>query len=218
MVTACLAGCGGADHPARDAGPGEMDAATCQPTTLLLGGMDVTQQGWSVVMQPPASLTYTANETRLSTSTSAGATSGGQLLLGRSGALDTGKPFRLQVMMLVESVTPHNQLDSAAAILGSFTPPAGTQGERQQMIYLDADRIGWADGAQSFAATIAGSAYHTYELSVDAAGAARVSIDGQPALTRAGFSTSGTIAIGDQTNDKGVDSALRIATVTRLCP
>jgi hypothetical protein len=108
-------------------------------------------------------------------------------------------------------------LDSAAAILGSFTPQFGAGNDRNQMVYLDPAKIGWADDSQSFAVTVTNSAYHTYELSVDAAGTATVTVDGIPALTRGGFVFNGAVAIGDQTNDPNVDSTLRIRSVTRLC-
>jgi hypothetical protein len=85
------------------------------------------------------------------------------------------------------------------------------------MIYLDATGIGWADDSLSFPFTVIDGAYHTYELSVDAGGGATVRVDGIQALTRTGFTTSGTIAVGDQTNDAAVDSTLRIRSVTRLC-
>jgi hypothetical protein len=60
--------------------------------------------------------------------------------------------------------------------------------------------------------------YHTLELVVDASTAAQVKIDGVPALARNGFVSNGAIAIGDQTNDASVDSAIRIRSVTLLCP
>ncbi len=194
------------------------DAATCQPRTLLVGGTDVAPQGWSIVMQPPATLAYGPDYARLSTTTNAGATTSGQLLLNYPGAVETGKPFKLQVVLLVETVNPHNPFDSAAAILGSFTPPFGAGNDRNQMIYLDAGKIGWADDTQSFAVSVLSNTYHTYELSVDAAGAAHVAVDGIQALSRNGFAFNGAIAVGDQTNDKAVDSTLRIRSVTRLCP
>jgi hypothetical protein len=53
---------------------------------------------------------------------------------------------------------------------------------------------------------------------VDAAKVATVSIDGVAKLTRNNFTTNGTIAIGDQTNDANIDGAVRIKSVERLCP
>lgn len=217
-VLPVAAACGSGKHPAADASSAadapEPDAATC-PTRLLTGGTDVATQGWSVVMQAPATLSYGPDYVKLQTST--GATTSGQLLLDYPGAVEAGKPFKLQVVMLVEAVNPHNQFDAGAAILGSFTSGFGLPAERGQMIYLDSGKIGWADDTQSFAVAVTDSAYHTYELAVDAAGAATMSVDGTQALTRNGFTTNGTIAVGDQTNEKGIDSTLRIRSVTRLC-
>lgn len=222
-----VCGCGsvkdqpGDAHPPIDASPPidaiPPDAATC-PKPLLVGGTDVAPQGWSIVMQAPATLSYGPDYVRLQASTATGATTSGQLLLHYPGALEPGKPFKLQVVMLVESVNPHNQLDSGAAIMASFTPPFGAGNDRGQMIYLDAGKIGWADDTQSFTTSVTNGAYHTYELSVDASNVAHVTVDGIPALTRNGFLFNGAIAIGDQTNDANVDGVLRIRSVTKLCP
>jgi len=219
LVSVAVAACGSGKHPAADASPAgdapAPDAATC-PTQLLVGGTDVAAQGWSVVMQAPATLSNGVDYVELQTTT--GTRTSGQLLLDYPGAVEIGKPFKIQVVMLVEAVNPHNQLDAAAAILGSFTPPFGADNERNEMIYLDPAKIGWADDTQSFAIAVTDNAYHTYELAVDASGNATLSVDGTQALTRNGFTTNGTIAVGDQTNDKGVDSTLRIRSVTKLCP
>lgn len=214
--------CGSVKHPAIDASPAAdapaPDAPAC-PRTLLTGGTDVAAQGWSVVMQPPATLTSGPDYVMLQTSTNSGAKTGGQLLLTHPGAVEIGQPFKIQVVMLVETLSPiaHNQFDAAAAILGAFSGGFGIPAERNQMIYLDAAKIGWADDTQSFPVTVTNNAYHTYELSVDASGAATVRVDGIQALTRNGFTTNGAIAVGDQTNDAAVDSTLRIRSVTRLC-
>ncbi|HEX8113413.1 MAG TPA: hypothetical protein VF516_37040 [Kofleriaceae bacterium] len=219
------AACGSNEHPAIDASPAAdapaPDAPTC-PTQLLTGGTDVGPQGWSVIMQPPATLTNGPDYVKLQTSTTTNATVSGQLLLTYPGAVEMGKLFKIQVVMQVDAVNSHNPLDSAAAILGSFTAQTGfgTTAERNQMIYLDAGKIGWADDSPSFPSfpfMVTDSAYHTYELSVDASGNATVTIDGTQALTRKGFTTNGAIAIGDQTNEPNVDSTLRIRSVTRLC-
>ena len=223
-VTALL-GCGevkdgpadapaGVDAPAVDAAP---DAPAC-PKTLLVGGTMVEPQGWSVVMQAPAAVTYGPDYVRLETSTPAGAGTSGQLLLNFPGALPP-PPFRLQVVLLVERVNPHNTSDAGAALMASFTPPFGAGNDRGQMIYLDGGAIGWAaDDTPAFPATITNNAYHMVELAVDAGGAAQVKLDGAAALSRGGFVTNRAIAIGDQTNDAAVDSAIRIRSVTLLCP
>lgn len=185
---------------------------------LLVGGNDITAQGWIVVSQAPNTLTYGADYVRLATSTNSGGSTGGQLLITRANALDGTKPFKLHVTMQVESVNTHNPLDSGAAILGSFTSPFGNNTDRSQMLYLDSAAIGWADDTQSAAFSVTDGAYHVYELAVDAAKVATVSIDGVAKLTRNNFTTNGTIAIGDQTNEPKVDGAVRIKSVERLCP
>ncbi|WP_375768930.1 hypothetical protein NR798_45845 [Archangium gephyra] len=185
---------------------------------LLVGGDDIAAQGWTTVMQTPSSLTYGADYVRLATSTNSGGSTSGQLLLTRANAFDATKPFKLHVTMQVESVNNHNSLDSGAAIMGSFTPPFGNGTDRAQMIYLDNAAIGWSDDTQAAAFAVTGGGYHVYELAVDAAKVATVSIDGVAKLTRNNFTATGTLAIGDQTNDPNVDGAVRIKSVERLCP
>ncbi len=129
-----------------------------------------------------------------------------------------GQAFKLQVVMQVVAVEPHDQFDSAAAIMGSLHGSVGTQTDRGEMIYLDSAAIGWSDDTEHYAVDVTDGAYHTYVLALDAAGNASVSIDGVTALTRTGYVSNGTIAVGDQTNDANVDSTLRIRSVTLLCP
>ncbi|RKH06699.1 hypothetical protein D7V97_22260 [Corallococcus sp. CA053C] len=185
---------------------------------LLVGGTDIAAQGWATVTQAPNTLTYGADHVRLATSTNTGARTSGQLLITRANAFDATKPFKLQVTMQVESANTHNSLDSGAALLGSFTSPFGNATDRSQMIYLDSAAVGWADDTQSAAFPVTDGAYHVYELAVDAAKVATVSIDGVAKLTRNNFTVTGTIAIGDQTNDPKVDGVVRIKSVERLCP
>jgi hypothetical protein len=45
-----------------------------------------------------------------------------------------------------------------------------------------------------------------------------VRVDVVAKLTRSDFTTNGTIAIGDQTNESNVDGAVRIRSVERICP
>jgi hypothetical protein len=198
--------------------PASTAAWTSRGSVLLLeGGTEVASQGWSVTSQAPATLSYLPDSVRLQTSTAPGALTGGQLLLVKAGAVEAGQPFTLQIEALVEAVNAHNQFDSAAAILGSFTPPYGLGNERPKMIYLDSASIGWADDSQAAPFVLDGG-FHTYQLAVDAAGTAIVSVDGVSKLVRGSFTTTGTIAIGDQTNDSNVDATLRLRKVTRVCP
>ena len=224
IALVALLGCGEVKNEPADAPAGNdaavdaaPDASAACPRTLLIGGTMVEPQGWSVVMQAPASLTYGPDYVRLDTSTLTGATTSGQLLLNYPGALPA-PPFRLQVVLLVERVNTHNSFDSAAAIMASYTPPFGAGNDRSQMIYLDGGSMGWSDDTQAFTTSIANNTYHTLELAVNAGSAAQVKVDGVSALARNGFLSNGAIAIGDQTNDMSVDSAIRIRSVTLLCP
>jgi hypothetical protein len=214
------AGCGSSNPP--DSPDAAVDAAIDAPPAcykvLLTGGSDVTAQGWTVIQQAPSTLTYADDYTRLETTTVANARTSGQLLITYADAVEVGKPFRIQLELMVESASRHNPLDAGAAILGAFTPTVGNSTDRAQMIYLDTAALGWADDTASFPAAIANGAYHTYVLSVDATGVASVTIDGTAALTRNNFLFNGRIAIGDQTNDPGIDGAMRIRKITRLCP
>lgn len=207
---------GAPDATAFDAAPdASVDAVPCDPV-ILAGGTDVAAQGWGVTQQGAATISYVAGGTQLATST--GGSTGGQLLLTLPNAVQQGTAYTLQVELTLTAVNAHNSFDSAAAIMGSFTAPAGLPAERSQMIYLDANAIGWADNTQAFAVALADGNVHTIELAVDAAGAATVKVDSVAALTRAGFTTTGTIAIGDQTNDPNVDATMVIKSVKRLCP
>ncbi|WNG17288.1 hypothetical protein [Cystobacter fuscus] len=219
----------GVFYPSGAPNPGNA-CETCVPETsttrwtarasvpLLVGGNDIAAQGWTTISLTQNTLTYGTDYVRLATSTSSGARTSEQLLIMRANALDSTKPFTLRVTMQVESVNTHNQLDSGAAILGSFTPQVGQAVDRAQMIYLDSAAIGWADDTQSAAFPVTDGAYHVYELSVDAAKVATVSVDGVAKLKRNNFAANGTIALGDQTNDPNVDGAMRIKSVERLCP
>ncbi|WP_347402621.1 hypothetical protein [Corallococcus macrosporus] len=184
---------------------------------LLVGGTDLAAQGWTLIEQAPSSLTYGEDYVRLATSTTSGGRTSGQLLITRANAFDATKPFKLRVTMQIESANTHNQLDSGAAILGSFTPPFGNSTDRSQMIYLDSAAIGWADDTQSAAFSVTDGAYHVYEFAVNVDKVATVSVDGVAKLTRNNFAATGNIAIGGQTNDPNVDGAMRIKSVEKLC-
>lgn len=134
---------------------------------------------------------------------------------GFTGQVQRRPAFRVEA--LVESVSPHNQLDRGAAILGAYTAPFGAGVERGQMVFLDGAAVGWADHSQSAPVAVLNE-YHTYELSIEAGGVARFSVDGVAWLTRSNFAPNGTIALGDQTNDPNVDGAMRIRSVSKVCP
>ena len=184
---------------------------------LLEGGVDVAAQGWVVVALQPSSLTLDGGLTTLSTSTMGSAGTGGQLLLARAGTTPLTGDYTLRVRAEVTRVNVHNALDCGAALLGAFNGAFGSGAERAQMICLDPSAVVWGDDTQSAPVAIVDAGLRTYELSVTAANVATVSVDGVPVLARPGFQRNGTIAIGDQTNDRNTDGQMSIRSVSRIC-
>lgn len=194
----------------------ELDA--CAPQVLLAGGQDVAAQGWLMTQIQPSTLTLGTGETVITTTTPAGANSGGQMMLYRPGTFVAGTPSTIDIVLRLDAVARHNQFDAAAAILVGFTPTAGQPAERGQMIYLDANAIGFADDTATHAVALLGGAPHTFRVRYDGAAGITVAVDGVAALTRTNLANVGTLAIGDQTNDRAVDATMRIERVTLLCP
>ncbi|MGV3622800.1 MAG: hypothetical protein ACO1OB_18420 [Archangium sp.] len=182
---------------------------------LLLPGSSLAAQGWSSTNIQPATYTDDGGVITVSTRTNTGASSGGQQLLYTTIG-DAGLSYTLRTELRVEAVGNHNQADSAAAIMGAFTPSFGMPNQRLQMAYLDPNSVGWADDTQSAPFGNLDGGFHVYELSVDG-GSAVFSVDGVPLLTRANFVTNGVIAIGDQTNDANVDSTIHVRSVSLVC-
>lgn len=203
------------DAPVDVAIDAPVDAPAC-PRTLLTGGSAPVDQGWTVVSAGDATVTVGADAIGLATRTVS--VSGGQLVLTHPTPTAVAAPLALEVVARIDRVDRHNPLDAAVAILGGFTPPFGSPGQRGQMLYVDADAVGWADDSARAARTLADGAFHTFVLRVDAGGNATVTVDGTAALTRAGYVTGATIAVGDQTNDAGVEAAIALRSVTALCP
>jgi hypothetical protein len=227
-----IAGCGSSDHnagPADAAGPPPIDAPpidappppdACVPTPLLVPGTDITTQGWTPFVIQPATLDNAAGATviGLTTSTPTNGQSGGQLLLTRPNTIVAGTPIKIEVQMQVVRVDVHDQFDAGAAIMAAVTGQVGTMTERGDMIYLDPGQIGFADNSKpTFTFNNIDGAFHSYVVAIDAASTLTLTVDGTLALTRAHFTTNGTFAIGDQTNDAGVDSMLLVRSVSKLC-
>ncbi len=185
------------------------DTTSCTPRVLLAGGTDPTTQGWTIQSQTPFTLSYAAGDTIIDT------TNTGLCLL----VLDAGlvPPFALEVTLRVETVDAHNQFDAGVALLVGYSlPPFGSPTDRAQMVYFDNGAIGWADDTQS--AQLATTTEQRYRLDVDAGGKASFGLAGAPLLSRTGFATNGTIALGDQTNDANVNSRVHIREVRTACP
>jgi len=192
--------------------------ATAGTITLFDGALDYSAQGWTLTSASPS---YTANivegALELGTTTASGAFTGGHALLWRTLPTAMGAPFTFEVDLRLIAASRHNPSDAGAAILASFTPVFGMPAQRSQMIYLETDRIGWANDSASAAVDL-DDAFHTVRFSIDSDDLARVTVDGTEVLTRSSFETNGNIAIGDQTNDPNVDGTMRIRAVRLVCP
>lgn len=203
-----------------DGGPADADLADapCMTRAVFLGGTAPEEQGWTVTEQGSANIsTAGPSITALETQTTGG-TTGAQLLISLPDAVEPGEPFIVELVMRVLAVNTHNFLDGAAVLMGSYNGGFGNGDDRAQMLYVDADAIGWTDDTETVPAAAIDGQFHTYVLAVDAAGNATVSRDGVELLSRVGFITNGTIAFGDQTNDPNIESNLYIRSVSLLCP
>jgi hypothetical protein len=226
FVLAAVAACGNVeqtpdastlpDSPPGTPDAGMPDAGGCVDTAIFLGGMDVAAQGWDVTQSGAASVnTFGPTITQITTQTVG--SGGAQLLISKRNAVTPGAAFIVELSMQVMAADPHNFLDGASVLMGSFSGGFGDGVERGEMIYIDPGAIGWADDTGT-APGNATDTFHNYRLSVDAGGNATVSRDGVALLNRAGFTTNGTIAFGDQTNDANVEANLLIRSVTLICP
>lgn len=227
----CVVGCGPADE-ARDLGGPDMTATApadlaeldlpasfdatppCVAQTILDGTSTIAAQGWSVASQTGSASAITTDGVLVDFNTTG---LNAQALATKDIGIATGAAYSLEWRLKVIATNGHNQFDAPVAFMASFTPPFGTTTERSQMIYFDAAAIGWADNTQSFAVDTT-SAVHMYRLDVSAAGHAEVRVDGTLALIRDGFITTGTVAVGDQTNDVNVDAHFDVYQVRKLCP
>jgi hypothetical protein len=229
-LAALTLGCGGSgsnhsgDLPDAPPAPGIDAPPACQPTPLLVGGTDVTQQGWTVTQSQPDTLSNGADFVQLATTTvtaPSGAKTGGQLLLSLTKPAAFTPPFRLAITMAILRVDNHNQLDAAAAILPSYSGSFGNGTDRSQMIYIDNTKVGFAADDPKLppvTASLVGGAFHDFVVAVDAANTLTLTVDGQLLLTHPSIALDGTIAIGDQTNDPNFDSSIQIRSVALLCP
>ena len=98
----------------------------------------------------------------------------------------------------------------------SLSGAAGSTTDRSEMIYFDSAAIGWSDDSQSYAVDT--SIFHVYRLDVSAGGHAEVRVDGTLALSRDNFTTTGVVAVGDQTNDANFDATFELYQLDELCP
>ncbi|QLE53096.1 PEP-CTERM sorting domain-containing protein (plasmid) [Nostoc sp. C057] len=117
-------------------------------------------------------------------------------------------------LKVLEVTEKHNTYDASVAFLPSYGDGgfSGSLLDREQMIYFDEDSIGWGDDTQSFVIDTTND-FHTYRLTIDNTGLAKLFVDNVFALQRSNFKTNGIIAFGDQTNDLNLESRFAVRSI-----
>lgn len=129
--------------------------------------------------------------------------------------IDVSSGFSIEWKLKVhETEQPHNLFDAGIMLYGSIDITSGTfaEGPRQQMIFFDENAIGWGDETDTFAMDTTDT-FHTYSLTVDDKGVAKVSVDGTPALQRKDWVGIPRIGFGDMTNDDGVNGKFSLGDI-----
>ncbi len=201
--------------PGPDGSPIPIDgpsSSSCVARRLLTGGMPVEQQGWTIERVGLGTVSYSPGMTTLTTT--AGAR---QLLVLR----DAFPPDRWAIQLTGEitssgGCTPNN---AAIAVMASFHDPAGSDQDRARMLCLGTDKAAWGDGLASIGIALNTTGIVKLERAASASIRATVqSGAGMASMTAGNFTSNGTLAIGDQSIDLGLDSSFKIVFVDLMCP
>lgn len=189
--------------------------------TVLNGSLLPQNQGWSVATNAVTPLDMATNDNTLTLNTIGVLTSFDQLP-GRAvmwfykeipSAFNLGYSieFTLKVHEVEQS---HNFNDAGIMFFGSTIDPSGNfaGGPRSQMIFFDENAIGWGDETDETRMFTMDTTdtFHTYTLTVDHTGFAKVYVDGTLALERNNWEGIHRIGFGDMTNDVGVNGRFSI--------
>jgi hypothetical protein len=123
--------------------------------------------------------------------------------------------FSIEFTLKVHKVEkPHNLNDAGIMFYGSTIDPSGNfaGGPRSQMLFFDEDAIGWGDESGRFEMDTTDT-FHTYTLTVDDEGVAKVYVDGKRRLKRKKWEGINRIGFGDMTNDFGVNGRFSIGDI-----
>jgi len=200
--------------PGVDAKPPNIDGTLpviCTPRRLLAGGIAVEQQGWSIERVGTGTVTYAQGVTTLTTSNN-----GRQLLVLRN----VFPPTQWAIVIAGEVIQAggHTPSNASIALMSSFTDPTGTDGERARMIFVDEAAWGFGAGGTSIGTNM--KLPSTYRLERTAGGGLKASVTttGTSSVSTGSFTSNGTIAVGDQTTEMGLDSTFRITSIDLECP
>jgi hypothetical protein len=187
-----------------DAPPG-----VCAPRRLLAGGMPVEAQGWAIE-RTGGTITYGAGMTTLTT------TGNARQLLTLANALPaTGWQLRIITQVIDSGGCAAG--NAAIAFMPSFHPPTGDDADLARMLCLTKTTANFNNGT-SLGVTFANLGQIIIERT--AAGGIKYTLQGSSmaSVTFGNFTTSGTIAIGDQTTSAGLDSTFVLVSVDLACP
>ncbi|WP_341532286.1 hypothetical protein WKK05_41480 (plasmid) [Nostoc sp. UHCC 0302] len=187
---------------------------------VLNGGLLPSEQGWNVGtdFNLPPDVTTDGDALTINTIGKAPPSYGQFTLFYRNVGIDGTTPYSINsievTLKVLEVTEKHNFADASVAFLPSYDASdfAGVPLDRFQMIYFNEDSIGWGDETQSFAIDTTND-FHTYRLTIDNTGLAKLFVDNVFALQRSNFKTNGVIAFGDQTNDLNLESRFAVKSI-----
>jgi hypothetical protein len=190
-----------------------MDApvGACAPRRLLTGGQPVEGQGWTIERVGSGTVTYGGGMTTLTTTGNAR-----QLIVLR----DAFPPSQWALTIIAQVVqsggcTANN---AAAAFMAGFHDPVGDAADRARMLCVSEALVAWGDGSSSAGVGLGTLGQLKLDRTASGIRAIVQSSGGQATLASGGFMSNGTIAIGDQTTDAGLDSTIRLVSVELTCP
>lgn len=201
-----LTGCGGAQSG---------------QTTVLNGSLLPQNQGWLVSTNAVTPLDVVTNGHALTLNTIGVLRSIDQLpgqavvWFYKEVPFDFDLGFSIEFTLKVHEVEQsHNLNDAGVMFYGSTIDPTGNfaGGPRNQMLFFDKNAIGWGDESRRFEMNTTDT-FHTYTLTVNGKGVAKVYVDGMLALQRDKWEGIPRIGFGDMTNDVGVNGRFSIGDI-----
>jgi hypothetical protein len=186
-------------------------AGACAPRRLLTGGQPVEAQGWTIERAGASTVTYGGGMTTLTTTGDAR-----QLIVLRNAfpPAQWALTITAQVVQSGGCAPSH----AAAAFMAGFHEPVGDAADRARMLCASESSTAWGDGSVSVGATLATLGQLRLERTASGLRAVVLSASGMGTLSSGGFTSNGTIAIGDQTTNAGLDSTIKIVSVDLMCP
>lgn len=197
--------------PSDSTNGGDGAPLTCTPRRLLTGGMDVTQQGWAIERVGNGTITYEPARTTFTTKDNAR-----QLIVLR----DAYPSDRWAITVVGEIVQSGGctEGNAAVALMPSFHAPIGDANDRAKMLCASETAVMWGDNTVSIGVGLKTTGTVRLERTGATTIRATVQGSGQGTISGGPFTSNGTIAIGDQSTDLGLDSTFKIISVDLMCP